>query len=247
MLVIPFNNVSHYKNKQVDENIEDYGYLFDTAPSHKGYEPYNAGLSHFIFRPFKTERERIKESLELNNYFTEPINYPVLRHKFRERDKTKEIQQEMKFSPRSLSRISSTKDMPQQSRGMNSATPNLKVHLKSTYSMLLKVGVLKHMASATPDPDNPNRHIDLPDARKYFYISSRPVSTYKSKRRQKPTRVLSMDTNLPVALAQQVIIKAASNKGKFYKPKLSKYTEPILNAAEKLLIKSDVIQPKKIL
>ena len=106
----------------------------------------NIGLNHFVFHPFKTEKERIQESLEMNKYSTEPINLPVLQHKFRERDKSKEIQPDMKFycrrEPTSIpTSIHFSSSMT--SNGDNSDAKKKRLYLKSTYSMLLHLGSLK--------------------------------------------------------------------------------------------------------
>ncbi len=50
---------------QVDENFEDYEYLLDPRKRENTLsdsESHNIGPNHFIFRPYKTEKERIKVS-----------------------------------------------------------------------------------------------------------------------------------------------------------------------------------------
>ena len=126
----------------------------NTIPNVHSDNDINGG-SHFIFQPFVTEKERIKKILEMNKYCTEPINLPVLHHDFRERDKSKEIQPKMKFSCRQEPTSSSGSSYNSSiiTHNTNKNTSKKHLYLKSTYSMLLRLGSLRHFSTSGTNND----------------------------------------------------------------------------------------------
>ena len=140
----------------VDSNESDYEFAmpgqknFSSTPTQPFKE--SSGTSHFIFSPYKNEKERIKETIERNKcYETVPIYKEALAHEFRNRDTSKEISGGMTFSRRSLPNLALSSCATTNNTGasfnrdtVGEQQPQyLKLHLKSAFSMLMKLGVLK--------------------------------------------------------------------------------------------------------
>lgn len=92
---------------QVGESNEDYKKVFDRSRANPEFSDNQNSISkcvgppYFIFRPAKTEKERIKESIEHNKYLlSEPLKKSVYEYAFRDRERSKEIQSDMKFTSR---------------------------------------------------------------------------------------------------------------------------------------------------
>ena len=69
------------------------------------------GPPYFIFRPAKTEKQRIEETIEVNKYLqSEPSKISVNDYDFRDRIKEKEIQPSMKFKSIRAPNILKTKN-----------------------------------------------------------------------------------------------------------------------------------------
>ncbi len=152
----------------------------------------------------------------------------------------KEIQRpQMRFTFRSTSTLHPLK--PAETcrktvtafQGARTETPEpdkekAKVYLKSAYSMLLKLGVLKY-TSESPRAKfsrggTTGKHLD--DFGDGF---------------DRQTGTLD-----PLTLAKKLIAKALSSKKKLYNPQLTNGGDPVLSAAEKLLVQTNVIQRKRI-
>lgn len=168
---------------------------------------------------------------------------PVLQHKFRERNKSKEIQPEMKFSQQKTA----SPDMNYYTKyeEMKDRAVLGKVYLKSTYSMLLRLGSLKRYS----------RLGDNTDARLYEVLATEIAKLERSKAKPsaKPVK-LSLENTMKLKNVQSVVatiarrnasLKAVPKHQVAYSPRLSNISDPLMIAAEKLLVKSDVITRKK--
>ncbi len=137
----------------VDENSQDYDFLLNQRKAAAASDTKCVGPSHFIFRPYKSEKERVRESVEKNKCFeTEPISRATQTHQFRDRDRSKEIASDMRFSSdpsRNLKMLSKGNAgvIRETSSHLNSPwgdnNRDLKLYFKSTLSMLLRLGVLQ--------------------------------------------------------------------------------------------------------
>jgi len=269
----------------VDENPTDYDFI--TMNKHKKQQAQkqmdkmsNLGPSHFIFRPYKSEKERVKEAILKNNCFmTEPINLAVQNHVFRERNHEKEISADMRFSTRlpsgncpkgMLSKSSSMAMNFSPSSAEVSQTdfdPGLKLHFKSALSMLLKLGVLKsHVVRPGDTEDNVYlRYEKLAEEsiqkgpRKMFKKPEDELTQKKSPKKEVKKEIKKeveldpeqeemknyeprMSKEDALALAKKLLMKALSFTGFCYLPKIAKKNDPILIAAEKVLVKTDFIK-----
>ena len=192
----------------------------------------NRKQGHFIFHPFITEKERINKVLEPNEYTTEPIFLHSSKHNFRERDKSKEIQPEMTFSMKL--KLDSGRSSAGSINFPNSKISKKKLYLKSTESMLLKLGVLHRASNKSGKSDialyEALRDENLKEHGKYF---TQMIAKEKCHMRM-----------------QTDIKNHFRDKQKFYKYYLSHYKkdqDPLMTAAEKLLLKSKLIHQKDIL
>eukprot|EP00826_Nyctotherus_ovalis_P010060 TRINITY_DN12670_c0_g1_i6.p1 TRINITY_DN12670_c0_g1~~TRINITY_DN12670_c0_g1_i6.p1 ORF type:complete len:201 (-),score=42.68 TRINITY_DN12670_c0_g1_i6:139-741(-) len=179
----------------------------------------------------------------MNKFSLEPLGMPVLQHKFRERNKSKEIQPEMRFSQQKTA----SPDMNYYTKyeEVKDRTILNKVYLKSTYSMLLRLGSLKRYS----------RLGDNTDARLYEVLAAEiaKLERKKVKASVKPVK-LSLENTMKFKNIQSVVgsmsqrnasLKAAPKPEAAYSPRLSNISDPLMIAAEKLLVKSDVITRRK--
>ena len=199
-------------------------------------------LNHFKFHPFMTDKERIKKSLKENRYFTEPINLPVVNYNFRPRNKEKEIQPEMKFTNKSHvkaeSSLSSYKSLSSENNSKD--TSKRRTHFKSAYSMLLQLGILKRSSSNTDSHLYDTLSIETMGMKSPCKV---PLKNSKSNM----IAPVKLNFSDPIQLVKQILGKPLSKPRTYYVPKLSDASNPILNAAEKILLKSNTIRRKKAL
>jgi len=132
---------------KVDENPNDFKQLFAKKrelefKKCKKYGSNCIGPPYFIFRPFKTEKERVKESVQENQYLqTIPLEKNAFKHDFRNRDRNKEIQPEMRFASKNNVHIvkydESTASVLSKSPELNKSNlEGSKLHFKSAFSLM---------------------------------------------------------------------------------------------------------------
>jgi len=196
----------------------------------------------------------------LNKYETEPINQNVLTHKFRERERLKEINPDMKFStfyPKSpqntiSSRLLSPKLKSKYTIFSENTTPRKpKTHIKSTLSLLLKLGVLKKGSGIPLETDvqiyNILANASVEDADHKNSVgndSDKSIKESPTNKNSAKKGMQKLDFKNPINLVKQLLFRAISNRESYYLPKLAKPSDPIRYAAEKLLLQSDTIRRK---
>ncbi len=143
----------------LDDNMESYPWLTsgEVRTPKVGAEDAAKRRNLLKFRGYKSEKVRVQEAVQHNTiYQTVPIGNAVITHKFRDRDKTKEIQPSMKFMTRnqngSLPSLSTSIHSGNTSQSLHASMcgqtgwneqRKLKLHFKSAQSMLLNVGVMR--------------------------------------------------------------------------------------------------------
>ena len=202
----------------------------------------NDNPGHFVFQ--SKEKERIQETLDMNNYFTEPINLPVLQHKFRPRDKSKEIQPEMKFAVRSGSISTNNMSRIRLNSSLRSNETNdsvkPKVHLKSTYSLLLKLGFMRQSMD-TKESSSIRLYEVIHEETKKEQVN---FVSFKDEPKKQVVNSMDKDKKNTVNMITQLIKTKLSKPEMMYSPKLSDISNPMLYAAERILVKSDTIRRK---
>ena len=130
--------------------------------------------------------------------------------------------------------------------------PRKRIYLKSTYSMLLKLGVLKDPIDT---PSNPRARLSqlFSQGNKIRRGRFPTINTNMEKNKigikkncttNKPI-FKKLDYKDPVQLVKQLLGRAIYANGFVFIPKLSDASNPILNAAERLLLKSETIKRKR--
>eukprot|EP00831_Metopus_contortus_P077276 TRINITY_DN7210_c0_g1_i2.p1 TRINITY_DN7210_c0_g1~~TRINITY_DN7210_c0_g1_i2.p1 ORF type:complete len:327 (+),score=59.05 TRINITY_DN7210_c0_g1_i2:51-1031(+) len=166
------NHTNRVKKFVVDmqENKKDYSHVYkephNNGSATRRNEDSCLGPQYFIFRPFKSERERVLEKLEQNEHLrVPPLSIPTQQYEFRVRDRSREIQPEMKFT-------SSIKNSAEKSSMLNSVSNSAslmgidrsspKLHFKSAHSLLLDLGVMHDKKPVDwESEDNPIQQYNL--------------------------------------------------------------------------------------
>jgi len=107
-----------------------------------------------------------------------------------------------------------------------------KVYLKSAHSMLLKIGVLKHTTDA----------LTLKKEQEKKLLKSR-----ESAQNQEDFETSSINSRSKTSQDRRLVLAIPKNNNGLVMPGLMNTMDPILNAAEKLLLQTDTIRKKNFI